>query len=66
MCFVWISEQEKIVPNKTNLLRYITETVFLYCAVRTQIQVKCFCQWGRISPPISAFQCRYISNRAPC
>jgi len=47
MCFVWISEQTAIISlYSINWLVFITETEFVYCAVRTGslyiIQVMCF------------------------
>jgi hypothetical protein len=36
MCFVWISEQTAIISlYSINWLVFITETVCVYCAVRT-------------------------------
>jgi hypothetical protein len=37
MCFVWISEQTAIISlYSINWLGFITETVCVYCAVRTE------------------------------
>jgi hypothetical protein len=35
MCFVWISEQTAIISIYINWLVFITETEYVYCAVRT-------------------------------
>jgi hypothetical protein len=37
MCFVWISEQTAIISlYSINWLVFITETEYVYCAVRTE------------------------------
>ena len=40
MCFVWISEQTAIISlYNINRLVFITETVCVYCAVRTECYI---------------------------
>jgi hypothetical protein len=40
MCFVWISEQTAIIsPYSINWLAFITKTVCVYCAVRSEFYI---------------------------